>query len=348
MSLLIPAHDPALAEKSATPWKHGPRRIALIAAAVAACLLVTTAFSAKVTGLDRLLLEFLGTGEQEQAKVLIAGAQVVDKTARSAGSSLTVREVLGDRNNLYILLNFTAPKGTALDAYDYRFSGGGSHLTFDARDGWHFSDYIKLEDADSGDNCLDLVLRVTTDGISTGGTMTMELTDLEAAAGYGEPYVPLGLPGTWKVSFPLSVMVKGGGENLQEAVDAARASGEEGFFPVTIRFRDGTCLTTSGEAGDNYSTIVSGMGRYFYTSWTFHKVNDLEQVESIEFFGVSIPAGRATRPRFPLCLYLPLAWYAFPANVMPVGKAIPFPLAFILQSVQRQRIRSSIWMTRQV
>ena len=318
---LIQAHDPALAEKSAKPRKHCSLRTALTAAAVAACLLVTTAFAAKVTGLDWRLLDFLGAGEQEQAEALIAGAQVVDKTVRDAGSSLTVREVLGDRNNMYILLNFTAPEGTALNAYDYRFSGG-SNLTFDARDGWHFSDYTKLEDADSGDNSLDLVLRVTTDGISTDGTMTMELTNLEGAAGYGEPYIPLGLPGTWKVSFPLeyidcsrtrtglrepvtlygqdaavteisvsplSVTVKGDGKKLLEAMDANWAAGEKGLFPVTLRFRDGTCLTTSREAGDKGSTVMPD--REFYTNWTFHKVIDPEQVESIEFFGVSIPVG---------------------------------------------------------
>lgn len=313
----IQAHDPALAEKSATPRKHGSLRIALIAAAMAVCLLATTAFAVKVMGLDWRLLELLGAGEQ--AETLIAGAQVVDKTVWDAGSSLTVREVLGDRNNIYILLNFTAPKGTTLDADAYRFRG--EHLTLDAGDGWYFSGYTKLEDTDSGDSSLDLVLKVTTDDISTGGTVTLEMKDLEAAASYGEPYVSLGLPGTWKVSFPLeytdcsrtrtglwepvtlygqvvevteisvsplSVMVKGGGKNLQEVMDANRAAGEDGFFPVTLRFRDGTYLTTSREAGDNGNTVMNG-GKDFYTNWTFHKVIDPEMVESIEFFGVSIP-----------------------------------------------------------
>ena len=315
---LIQAHDPALAEESATSRKHGPLRIALIAAAMVVCLLTTTAFAAKMMGLDWRLLDLLGAGEQAEA--LIAGAQVVDKTVKDAGSSLTVREVLGDQNNMYILLNFTAPKGTTLDAYAYRFKG--SSLTVDSLNGWYFSNCTKLEDADSGDNSLDLVLTMTTDGIFTNGTMTVELKDLEASAGYGKPYVSLNLPGTWKVSFPLeyidcsrtrtglrepvtlygqnvavteisvsplSVTVKGDGEKLREVMDANRAAGEEGFFPVTIRFRDGTYLTTSREAGDNGSTVMPD--REFYTNWTFHKVIDPEQVESIEFFGVSIPVG---------------------------------------------------------
>ncbi len=76
---------------------------------------------------------------------------------------------------------------------------------------------------------------------------------------------------------------------MDEAVDAARAAGVEGWFPVTLRFKDGTEFTTNSEAGDDFSSLTER--RTFYTNWTFHKVIDPEQVESIEFFGVSIPVG---------------------------------------------------------
>ncbi len=264
--------DLTAAQPSVHRRRRSPLRAALIAAAVAACLMVTTAFAARITGLDRRLLEFLGAGER-QAETLVAGAQAVDKTAMDAGSTLTVREVLGDRDNVYIFLNFTAPEGTVLDAYDYRFRG--DHLSFDARNNWYSNGYTKLEDADPADNSLDLVLKVTTDGIYADGTMTLELSELESAAGYGEPYVPVDLPGTWKVSFPLeytdcsrsrsgmweavslygreaaitevsvsplSVTVKGGVRTMGKA---AKATGAESWFPVTLRFKDGTQFTTS-------------------------------------------------------------------------------------------------------
>ncbi len=83
-------------KKQGSSRRHWGRMAAAAAAAV--CLLGTTAFAAKVTGLDRRLLEFLGAGERAEA--LIAGAQTVDKTVKNAGSALTVREVLGDGNNL--------------------------------------------------------------------------------------------------------------------------------------------------------------------------------------------------------------------------------------------------------
>jgi len=301
--------------------KRGPARLhwgrMAVAAAVAVCLLGTTAFAAKVTGLDRRLLELLGAGEQTEA--LMAGAQVVDKSVKNEGSTLTVREVLGDGNNMYILLNLTAPEGTVLDAYDYRFRI--DFLDFEGQNGWQSQGHTKLEDADSADNSLDLVLRVTTDGIPINGTATLELSELESAAGYGEQYLPVDLPGTWKVSFPLeytdssrrvsgmwektelygyeaavtevsvsplSVTVKGSGEGLDEAADAARAAGVEGWFPVTIHFKDGTSYTTDQEQGDASTSLVEG-GKDLYTNWTFHKVIDPEQVESIEFFGTTIP-----------------------------------------------------------
>ncbi len=295
-----------------------PRWRRAAAAAIAACLLATTAFAAKMAGLDQRLLELVGAGEQAEA--LMAGAQTVDKTVKNAGSSLTVREVLGDGNNLYILLNFTAPEGMVLDAYDYRFER--DHLTFDSGNGWQSIGYTKLEDADNRDNSLDLVLKVTADDIAADGIMTLEFSGLESAAGCGERYVPVDLPGTWKVSFPLeytdcsrsrsgmwkavslygqeaavteisvsplSVTVKGGGgKTMDKAVDAAREAGVDPWFPVTVCFKDGTHYTTSREAGDGYTNLVEN-GRYFYANWTFHKVIDLEQVECIEFFGVSIP-----------------------------------------------------------
>jgi len=289
-----------------------------VAAALSVCLLGTTAYAAQVTGLDRRLLELLGAGEQAEA--LIAGGQVVDKTVKNKGSSLTVREVVGSGDNLYVLLNFTAPEGTVLDAYDYRFSGG-SHISFDDREGWSFSGYTKLEDADPADNSLDLVLRVTSDNIPAAGTATLMVEDLEKADGYGEDYVSLGLPGRWKVSFPLeytdcaktqtdlqipvtlygqegtvtevslsplSVTVKGTCATLKEMVEEARAS-EEDWLPVTLRLRDGTALTTSSEAGDGYGSMADHMDNSFYTNWTFRQVIDIEQVEAVEFYGVEIP-----------------------------------------------------------
>lgn len=283
-----------------------PKAVGAIAAAAMLCV---SAMAAS-TGLGGRLLEFLGVTTAEQAESLIAGAQVVNRTVEDTGSTLTIREVLGDQDNLYLLLNFTAPEGTALDAYDYRF--GKDTVTLDAQSDWKGIGYTKLEDNNPGDNSLDLVMHITADSISRDGTMTLRLGNLEAAAGYGEPYVPLDIPGEWKLSFslrcadsslawemqtpvtlygqeamvtkvslsPLSVTVKGNGGAMKEVVEAARTSGVQGFFPVTICFRDGTSLTTSGEAGDGYNTLVQNE-RDFYTNWTLHQIINPDQVDHL-------------------------------------------------------------------
>lgn len=292
-----------------------------LAAAVAVAAVLCGSTLAVSTGLDQRLLEFLGATTAEQAETLIAGAQAVNQTVKNAGSTLTVREVLGDRDNLYLLLNFTAPEGTVLDAYDYRFRQDS--VTLDIQSDWKGIGYTKLEDEDPGDNSLDLVMHIKADSISKNGTMTLRLGDLEAASGYGEPYVPVDIPGEWKLSFPLrcgdssltratrlpvtlygqeamvtevslsplSVTVKGNGETLEAAVESARASGVQGWFPVTICFRDGTSLTTSGEAGDGFTALVQN-GRDFYANWTLHQIIDPDQVDHLVYGDAVIPVAQ--------------------------------------------------------
>lgn len=291
-----------------------PKAVGAIAAAAVLCVSATAAF----TGLDGRLLEFLGVQTTEQAQALIAGAQVVNQTAADAGSTLTVREVLGDQDNLYLLLHFTAPKGTALDAHDYRFQN--DTVTLDAQNTWKSIGYTKLADDDPTDNRLDLVMHITADDVSRAGTMTVQLGTLEAAAAPGAPYVPLDIPGEWKLRFslqcadsslawetqtsvtlygqhamvtevslsPLSVTVKGNGSAMAQAVDAARASDVQGFFPVTICFRDGSSLTTSEAAGDGYTTLVQHAGD-FYTNWTLHQIIDPDQVDHLIYGDTVIP-----------------------------------------------------------
>lgn len=127
-----------------------------VAAIVAAAAVLCGSVLAASAGLDQRFLEFLGATTAEQAEPLTAGAQVVNKTVKDAGSALTVREVLGDQDNLYLLLNFTAPKGTVLDAYDYRFREDTVDL--DSRGDWKGIGYTKLEDDDPGDNSLDMAM----------------------------------------------------------------------------------------------------------------------------------------------------------------------------------------------
>ena len=77
-------------------WRFLPKAVGAIAAAAILCCSAL----AVSTGLDGRLLEFLGVTTVEQAEPLIAGAQVVNQTVKDSGSTLTIREVLGDQDNL--------------------------------------------------------------------------------------------------------------------------------------------------------------------------------------------------------------------------------------------------------
>lgn len=315
----IPVKQLALSNDMTRTKKR--RFLPKVAGAVAAAAILCGSALAVSAGLDGRLLEFLGVTTVEQAEPLIAGAQVVNRTVKDAGSTLTIREVLGDQDNLYLLLNFTAPEGTVLDACDYRFRK--DTVTLDSQDDWKGIGYTKLEDDDPGDNSLDLIMHIKADSISRDGTITLRMGDLEAAAGYGEPYVPLDIPGEWKLSFPLrcadssltrevhlpvtlygqeamvtevslsplSVTVKGNGDTMEGVVEAARASGVQGWFPVTICFRDGSSLTTSREAGDGYTALVQSE-RDFYTNWTLHQIIDPDQVDHLIYGDTVIPVSQ--------------------------------------------------------
>jgi len=52
----------------------------------------------------------------EQAEYLSNGAYVVDKQVANENGTLTVKQVIGDSNLTYILMDFVAPEGTVLNS----------------------------------------------------------------------------------------------------------------------------------------------------------------------------------------------------------------------------------------
>lgn len=96
--------------------RRRPRLPRLAAAVLVAALLVSCTCAAVGLGLDRRLLDYFGVGP-EQEPLLAAAAVPVDVTSRSAGAVLHVRQVLADRYAVAVLIDFTAPEGTALDGW---------------------------------------------------------------------------------------------------------------------------------------------------------------------------------------------------------------------------------------
>ena len=96
--------------------RRRPRLPRLAAAVLVAALVLSCTCAAVGLGLDRRLLDHFGVGP-EQEPLLAAAAVPVDVTSRSAGAVLHVRQVLADRYGVAVLIDFTAPEGTALDGW---------------------------------------------------------------------------------------------------------------------------------------------------------------------------------------------------------------------------------------
>ena len=89
----------------------------------------------------------------------------------------------------------------------------------------------------------------------------------------------------------LSVTVKGSGDAMEGVVEAAGASGVQGWFPVTIYFQDGSSLTTSEEAGDDYTALVQNE-RDFYINWTLRQIINPDQVDHLIYGDTVIPVSQ--------------------------------------------------------
>lgn len=147
-------------ERKGSNMKTGRKLPRLAVAGLAAAILATTCAAAMVTGLDGRLLSYFGATPETEA-LLTPAARAVDKKIKSQGSTLHVRQLVADRYSAVILMDFTAPEGTALDGDYYVL---GSKLRGTAADGTRLSTwgggYTLLEDEDPGDNHITLLYRV--------------------------------------------------------------------------------------------------------------------------------------------------------------------------------------------
>jgi len=300
-----------------------PLKPVILAAAAIVCLFATSAYSAAYLGLDAKWLKYLGLSGGEQERYLANGAYVVDKTVSNENGTLVVKQIMGDSNLLYILMDFTAPEGMVLDKARYRFHGSLDTEGLDS----YGSGFDLLEDDDPRDNKISLVMSLSTNRIQAGQEADLTIENLEEADPYPDEYEKI-LTGTWQTSFkldykdyskryevnraiemygqkatlealsvsPISITVFVRSDSIEEIWEAARRSGRQtgpdgrssDDFPITIHYKNGTSETT---------TIFAGMAQGHPTLGDimivkpFLPIIDPRQIESLEFFGAVIPVG---------------------------------------------------------
>lgn len=199
--------------KEAGQFNSGRRfKPALVAAVMIFCVFTTTAFASAYLGLDVQLLRFLNPSSDEQAEYLANGAYVVDKQVKNKNGTLEIKQVIGDSNLTYILMDFIAPEGVILNADRYRFD---CDVDVDNYSSFYSIGFTKLEDEDPADNKISLILELQTERPLQGGKMKLRLKELEGAAFLPETFEEATgieeeditfktvLQGDWRTSFML-------------------------------------------------------------------------------------------------------------------------------------------------
>lgn len=306
----------AILAKSRNAEKRGMTVVkhfkAVLVAAAIACCLFTTAFAVTVFGLDAKFVSFLKPTSDERSEYLANGAYVVDKQISNKYGTLEVKQILGDENTVYILMDLTAPDGTVLDAERYRFDPIRSD--YSTRLGEVYgSAFIKAEDDDPSDNKISLIMLIGSEHTMAGETMTLHLEDLYAS--YDQvSNIPetIAVPGEWNISFPLDFknlsrsfdidrpIALYGGSFQMETVSVSPLSisltitgdlrtgiGDNKdldiAFPVSLVFDDGSILTATCDTAQ-VSAHASYTNNKLTITQRFHQVIDSDQVRSITIF----------------------------------------------------------------
>ncbi|ASA22177.1 DUF4179 domain-containing protein [Paenibacillus donghaensis] len=309
-NILMPSQVEHKRQRRFTPVK--PVRYALLAAVLMVCL-TTTAFAAAYMGLDEAFIKFLKPANNEQTAYLSNGAYVVNKKVENEYGSLTIKQVIGDSNLTYILMDFTAPEATVLNAARYRFD-----TMITTNQSFHSTGFEVLDDGNPNDNKISLVMNIMTDSSLAGQTIDLKLYDLQAADPLPGIFETV-IPGSWETAFkldfkkystlyqidqnmtlfgykailktisvsPISITLMIDSGSLKEINNAAsglKEIGENEYldnFPITIKYKDGTSETTSIFTGLARSDLLSNQ---LLTIKTFENVINDKEIASIVFF----------------------------------------------------------------
>lgn len=295
-------------------------KLAALVAVLTVCV-TTTAFAAAYMGLDGALFTFLHPVNEEQAEYLAKGAYRIDEQVVNEKGTLTIKQVIGDSNLTYLLMDFTAPEGTVLNAARYRFE----YVVLDTDQSYHGTGFQVLDDGNPDDNTITLLMNIMSKHSIAGQTVHLQFNDLQAADPLPGIFHTV-IPGSWETVVqldfkeystlypvdqnitmfgyeavvksvsvsPISIALKLESSSLKEINEAAgklKAIDDYTYlddYPVTINYKDGTSETTSIFTGLH----LTEFGTQMLTIKTFEQVINDEEIASIVFFDKEIPLRR--------------------------------------------------------
>ncbi|SNS52791.1 protein of unknown function [Anaerovirgula multivorans] len=153
---------------------RGKKRKILTVALIAVFALVTTAFAAEIFQWDIRISNYFGIEEYNNAD-LSGGGMNVGISDENNGVTIEVVQTIGDANNLYILLDITAPEDKVIysnigfDAFYLQVEGATSH-------GYSFD---MLDDDNENDNKATILVYMDADEkINNGKMISLKFRDL--------------------------------------------------------------------------------------------------------------------------------------------------------------------------
>lgn len=286
-------------------------------------LATTTVVAAAYLGLDVKFLNFLKPADSAQEQYFENGAYLVGQRAVNEKGTLEIKQVIGDSNLSYILMDFTAPEGTVLDAERYRFE---AHLDFDAAGSYSAGvGFTSPDDENPGDNKISLVMSyLLTDKSVVGKEVHLLARNLEGAGAYPDEFETV-VPGSLKTGFkmdfkdisavhqlngkitlygyeaklvsisvsPISVTLKVESPHTKEISEEVNRTRKEiglneysDSYPVTMKFKDGSSETTGVFTGLTQADYVKDTITIIKT---FTPIINDKEIESLEFFDTVIP-----------------------------------------------------------
>ena len=279
----------------------------ILIAAVIMAVCVTGVFAAGFV-IENGFSALFNASNETELYFLSSSAYDVNKKVKDENGTLEIRQVVGDENHVYILMDFTAHNGIKLnDKFNcnYHFSFYDSRAKVNERSSWTGMDFTPVYEGSDHDNKITLILGLKyNDADVRGETMDLTLKNLRTN---GEVIV---VPGEWKVSFPLDysdniperraetdVNIYGYDMNAKVYLSPMSlvltftgnvpehpAGRWFGLDDVTINYKDGT-----SEPANSFSCTAKSDEDIWEHDWSFRRLVDPEKVKSITYLDCEIP-----------------------------------------------------------
>jgi len=287
-----------------TDRARGKKRRILIAALIAVFAFATTAFAAEIFQWDARFSNYFGIEEQNREE-LSGGGMNVGVSAENKGVTIEAVQTIGDGNNIYILLDVTAPEGQTIypeSGFDmiYLRVGGVSSMGYSCN---------MVADDNESDNKATFLLAMEANKKINNKTINIKFDNLRHyVTGSGEMITDAA--GEWDLEWkldyedistkyqigkeltvngeivdvdfisisPIAINVQINGSYIKEYDSVPREPGDGDLIQITaITIKDGTVFTQD----DASSWGCSIRGTDYVMNMQMKKLLDVSQVMSI-------------------------------------------------------------------